>query len=136
MASVDLLANAEDEPQVDPPRGGRLTWDPSVGPTPLGFGWDAEPVVLDWYGEGRPDLLVGVDDLTGYWPDSPHVPTSQQKGFNQKGGHPGYDRNGLWRGATPTGRLYWLRNVGATGSPAFELQPEIMGESHPLDVGM
>ena len=232
------------------PHGPALTWDPSVGPTPLGFGWDAEPVVLDWYGAGRPDLLVtagggprgrrarvfrplhppgephphydagervesldglrglcpipngrdsrfdlvalaetglvfldnvgepqrpsfglsrplgigpdlgigpcrvvqmvavdwdgdnrtdllvGVDDLTGYWPDSPHVPVAQQKGFNQKGGHPCYDRAGLWRGATPTGRLFWLRNVGTPGSPAFELQPEIVGESHPLDIGL
>ncbi len=250
MASADLVVSPEDEPAQAERTGDRLTWDPAVGPTALGFGWDAEPVVLDWYGEGRPDLLVtagggpqgrrariyrplsstseahphydagedvdaldglralgsipngresrfdlialnstglihlpnegtarqpsfrerralghgpdlgigpcrivqivavdwdgdgltdllvGVDDLTGYWPDSPNVPVTQQKGFNQKGGHPAYDRNGLWRGATPRGRLFWLKNVGQTGSPEFVLQPEIVGESHALDVGL
>jgi len=253
MASVDPDAKAEGEETPTPrePAAGWLQWDPSVGPTPLGFGWDAEPLVDDWFGEGRPDLLVsagggphgrrarvfrnlppegeapachdagtpvdaldglrglcalpnggesrfdlvgldpsaglvllanqgtagapafgprsplgfgpdlgvgpcrvvqvvavdwdgdgqtdllfGVDDLTGYWPDSPQVPESQQNGFNQKGGHPAYDRGGLWRGATPRGRLFWLRNAGRPGAPEFALQPEIAGDTHPLDVGL
>jgi hypothetical protein len=93
-------------------------------------------VAVDWDGDGLTDLLVGVDDLTGYWPDGPGLPPSQQKGFNQKAGHPGYDRNGLWRGATPRGRLFWLRNVGRPGAPEFVLQPEIVGDTHPLDVAL
>jgi len=93
-------------------------------------------VAVDWDGDGLTDLLVGVDDLSGYWPDSDRLPESQQVGFNQKGGHPGYDRGGRWRGQSPRGRIYWLRNVGRPGAPAFELQPEIEGDSGPLNLGL
>jgi hypothetical protein len=250
MAELELDAQAERDEQPLALPESRLAWDPAVGPTPLGFGWDAEPLVLDWFGEGiydllvsagggphgrrarvyRPapseahpqplydagqpvesldglrclgaipngresrfdlvglgaeglvhlrnqggardpefgprtplgigpdlgigpcrvvqvvtvdwdgdglhDLLVGVDDLTDYWPDGDRLSSSQQVGFNQRGGHPGYDREGLWRGRAPVGRLFWLRNVGRPGSPEFVLQPEIVGDRHPLDVGL
>ena len=62
MASVDLDAKAEGEetPPQRRPAAGWLAWAPSVGPAPLGFGWDAEPLVVDWFGGGRPDLLVSA----------------------------------------------------------------------------
>src|SRR5262249_34549485 len=91
---------------------------------------------IDWDGDGQIDLLAGVDDLANYWPDSERLPVSQQVGFNQKGGHPGYDRSGLWRGQAPRGRIFWLRNVGRPGAPSFELQPEIGAEGGHLDVGL
>jgi hypothetical protein len=118
---------------------------PRFGPrTPLGFGTDigigpcrvVQIASVDWDGDGLDDLLVGIDDLTGYWPDDDRLPPAQQKGFNQKGGHPGYDNEGLWRGRAPGGRLFWLRNIGQPGAPAFELRPEILGDTHPLDIGM
>lgn len=93
-------------------------------------------VAVDWDGDGLTDLLVGVDDLTGYWPEDDRAPRAQLVGFNQKGGHPGYDRNGLWRGQAPRGRIVWLKNVGRLGAPAFELQPEIAAESNLLDIGL
>ena len=250
MASVDLESNIEDESVAESRTRPRLSWDASVEAIPLGQGWDAEPVVVDWDGRGaadlivtsgggehgriarlyrplapsegaprrydagipiealdglrclcpipngsasrfdlvalageglillrnrgdasRPafgdrqplgipadlgigpcrvvqivavdwdgdgltDLLAGIDELRGYWPDDDLVPLAQQVGFNQKGGHPGYDRQGLWRGRTPQGRLFWLRNVGRPGAPEFELQPEITGEVGTLDVAL
>jgi hypothetical protein len=80
---------------------------------------------VDWDGDGLIDLLAGVDDLTGYWPVPESVPLSQRVGLNQKGGHPGYDHNGLWRGRAPQGRVFWLRNVGHPGAPAFTVESEI-----------
>lgn len=250
MASVDLESKTENEVTPDVEHRPRIAWDSSVGPTPLGHGWDAEPLVLDWFGNGQPDLLVtagggargrtarlyrpapggagtarsydggqpveslsglrclcalpngsasrfdllaldreglvllpnqgdagrpefgprqslgvradlgigpcrvvqlvavdwdgdglvdllaGVDELTGYWPDSDRLPAAQQVGFNQKGGHPGYDQKGLWRGQTPRGRLFWLRNVGRTGSPAFDPPVEVGTEGAPLDLAL
>lgn len=250
MASLDLDATARLEETLTESRPARLCWEPSAGPSPLGFGWDAEPVVLDWFGEGRHDLLVsaggghkgrrarifrrgksngedtltfdegmavpaldglrcvcairngretrfdllgldaqgfvflknlgmsglpsfqdrvdlgipgdlglgpcrvvqtvaidwdgdgrddlliGVDTLEDYWPDADLLPESQRKGFNQKGGHPCYDQQGLWRGRAPLGRLFWLRNSNGGDSPAFELQPELVGETQALDIGM
>jgi hypothetical protein len=95
----------------------------------------AQMVSVDWDGDGRVDLLVGLDDVAGYWADSPAgIPSAQQVGFNQAGGHPGYDRSGLWRGRAPEGRIRWLKNVGEAGQPRFELQPELGAESGTLDL--
>lgn len=90
---------------------------------------------VDWDRDGLADLLVGIHDLTGYWPDSGRLPQTQQVGLNQRAGHPCYDRDGLWRGRVPVGRIFWLRNVGTPGSPWFEIQPEITGERGTLDIG-
>src|SRR5262249_17512585 len=74
---------------------------------------------LDWDGDGLIDLLVGLDDLKDYWPALERVPRSQQVGFNQRGGHIGYDRDGRWRGRPAKGRIAWFRNEGRPGNPSF-----------------
>jgi hypothetical protein len=91
---------------------------------------------VDWDGDGKVDLLVGFDDQEGYWPDEGTVPIEQEVGFNQKGGHPGYDRNGLWRGRAPVGKIRWLKNVGEPGSPRFELESELRADSGHLDLAI
>jgi hypothetical protein len=119
--------------------------EPCFGPrVPMGLGLDlgiahaqvVQMTAIDWDQDGLPDLLVGVHDLTGYWPDAGLLPHTQQIGLNQRAAHPCYDRDGLWRGRAPVGRIFWLRNVGRPGAPRFELQPEISGESGPLDIGL
>ena len=64
------------------------------------------------------------------------MPVEQQVGFNRHGGHPGYDRRGIWRGRAPEGRIRWLKNVGTPGASAFELQPVIAAETGPLDLDL
>ena len=82
----------------------------------LGFakGRVSQMVSVDWDGDGLTDLLVGFDDLESFWPDDDKLPRSQQIGFNQRAGHPGYDPNGKWRGACAQGsdRLVEKRRRG------------------------
>src|SRR4051795_4634226 len=60
MSGVDLDETTESDSQQSTSETAQLAWDPSVGPTPIGFGWDAEPLVIDWDGTGRHDLLVSA----------------------------------------------------------------------------
>jgi hypothetical protein len=119
--------------------------EPAFGPrTHLGLEPDlgikhaqvVQMTAIDWNQDGLVDLLVGIHDMSGYWPDSGLLPPTQQIGLNQRAGHPCYDREGLWRGRAPVGRIFWLRNAGSHGAPQFELEPEITGEAGPLDIGL
>ena len=92
-------------------------------------------MAIDWDGDGLIDLLVGLEDLTDYWPDAT-LPVELQIGFNRLAGHPGYDGQGRWRGRAPVGKIRWLRNVGEAGSPRFELQDELVPESGPLEIDL
>lgn len=111
---------------------------------PIGFGPDLGlgPVRItqitadDWDGDGTVDLLVGLDSLEGYWPDDlAALPPSQRLGWDDRGRHPGFDRNSRWRGAPAEGRLYWLRNTGAPGAPRFEPPEAITAEGAGVTVG-
>jgi len=84
----------------------------------LATGRILQAVAVDWDGDGRHDLLVGYQDLTGYWP-WPDRPVHQQLGWNEDAAHPGYDRQGRWRGRAPQARALWARNLGETGAPRF-----------------
>jgi hypothetical protein len=117
-------ATAPEFPTRDP-----LGIDPSLG---LGPGRIAQIVAEDWDGDGLVDLLVGFDDMREYWPEGDRVPVAQQVGFNERGGHPGYDRDGRWRGRPAHGRPVWLRNVGKPGAPRFELQTDIATDTDRL----
>jgi len=139
----DLVALGESGLVHFPNEG--TTHEPAFGRgVALGLGRDlgidhgqvVQITAIDWDQDGLTDLLVGIHDLTGYWPDAGRIPLSQQVGLDQEAGHPCYDREGLWRGRAPVGCIYWLRNVGRPGDPRFERQPEITGESGPLDIGL
>jgi hypothetical protein len=149
----DLVALEAVDPVRDAGGGGGLVWLRNEGSAGrpvfrlrerLGIAGDlgigpcrvVQLIACDWDGDGLVDLLAGVDDLSGYWPSDDRLPRAQQVGFNQQGGHPGYDRAGLWKGSPPRGRIFWLRNVGRPGAPVFELQPEITGEHGRLELAL
>src|SRR5205823_6182391 len=48
MSAIDLETNVEDASRAESIQGPLplLAWDASVAAAPLGFGWDAEPLVL------------------------------------------------------------------------------------------
>src|SRR5262245_42947967 len=58
MASVDYDSSTENEVPSDALIGPRVAWDPSVRAASLSHGWDAEPLVVDWFGTGEAALLV------------------------------------------------------------------------------
>lgn len=125
-----LLANQGDaaRPQFGPRESLGLPADLGIG-----AGRVTQMVPVDWDGDGRIDLLIGFDDLEGYWPDS-QVPPQQQIGFNRNAGHPGYDRDGHWRGKPAKGKVLWLQNQGEPGSPRFEVQDPVTTEAGELGI--
>jgi hypothetical protein len=133
----DLIALApeglvwlKNEGEADAPRFGGIR-EPLGIPADLGVGPGrvAQIVSDDWDGDGLIDLVIGYDAMEDYWPaDLAALPAGQRGGFNQRGGHPGYDHQGNWRGRPPRGRLYWMRNVGEPGAPRFEAPESIDAE--------
>ncbi len=117
-----INCGAPDEPRFREPED--LDLPPDLG---LGAGRITQITPVDWDGDGLVDLLVGFDNLEGYWPDD-WLTEAEQTGFNLRGGHPGYDEQGQWRGRMPIGMIYFLRNIGRPGAPRFALDGPIGDE--------
>lgn len=71
---------------------------------------------VDYDGDGKLDLTVGVGDWTEYgWDDA-------------------YDRNGNWTRGPLHGYVYWLRNTGTTAEPRYAEPQKVTAGGRPVDV--
>lgn len=136
-------SEAEDDAGL-PASGEMLERDPMVGPAPIASGRDAQVVALDWFGEGRLDLLVSVAQggagrrvlvypaLAGSAGEASVYGegqvVEQLAGFEHLSAVPGasggrFDLVGLHHGC-----LYAIRNEAEAGPPRFQAPEVLIGE--------
>jgi len=79
--------------------------------------------LVDFYGSGRLDLVVGLD----YWGDY---------GWESAHGtdRPAYDSKGRWLYGPLHGYVYVLRNAGTNAQPVYGRPEKISAEGKPIDV--
>ena len=92
---------------------------------------------VDWDQDGLTDLLVGVHDLEGYWPDSEPAP-ARTAGRPQPASRPSLLRS---RGAVARAALRRPTSSGfatsvAPASPASSSSPRSPANPVPLDIGL
>jgi predicted neuraminidase len=71
---------------------------------------------VDYDGDGRQDLVVGVGDWTEYGWDDAH------------------DAQGRWRNGPLHGYVYWMRNTGADGKPRYDPPRRVQAGRQDVDV--
>ncbi len=71
--------------------------------------------IADYDGDGRNDLVIGVEDWTEYGWDN------------------AYDANGRWMNGPLRGYVYLARNTGTNESPAYQPAVKIMTGDRPLE---
>ena len=148
----EVRSDPVDQPEEVPPKPipASLGWDVSLTARPIGLGWDAEPVVVDWEHSGRPDLLItsggGPSGRSArlYRPTSPPgefppqydagTPVEGLDGLRCLGPIPsGSDSRFDLIGLAPEG-LVLLRNTPVEGSPRFSAR-ESLGLGPDLGAG-
>lgn len=71
---------------------------------------------VDFDGDGALDLVVGVEDWSDYgWDDA-------------------WDRSGKWTNGPLHGFVYWLKNLGSTTQPRYDMPRKVESEGKPVDV--
>jgi hypothetical protein len=80
--------------------------------------------LVDYDGDGRHDLIVGID----YW--------GEYKWGTAFGGtnEPTYDENGRWKYGPLHGYLYLLRNTGTDAAPIYARPVQLQAGGKPVDV--
>lgn len=71
---------------------------------------------VDFDGDGALDLVVGVEDWSDYGWDN------------------AWDRSGKWTNGPLHGFVYWLKNLGSTIQPRYDLPRKVQSEGKPVDV--
>ncbi len=71
---------------------------------------------VDYDGDGRLDIVVGIEDWSDYgWDDA-------------------WDENGKWQNGPLHGYVYWFRNSGTIAAPNYEEQQQVVTTAGPVDV--
>ena len=70
---------------------------------------------VDYDGDGRLDLVVGVGDWTAYGWDNAYTPA------------------GHWTNGPLRGFVYWLRNIGTAAKPVYDAPVKIMAGGKPVE---
>ncbi len=71
---------------------------------------------VDYDGDGRLDLVVGIEDWSDYgWDDA-------------------YNEAGQWTAGPLHGFVYWLKNVGTTEQPRYQEPQRVFSQSGVIDV--
>ena len=78
---------------------------------------------VDYDGDGRTDLVVGID----YWGDY-----AWEDAF--RGQKYAYDRDGHWQAGPLRGYVYVLRNTGSNEHPVYSAPEQVRTEEGPIDV--
>ncbi len=78
---------------------------------------------IDYDGDGRTDLVVGID----YWGDY-----DWESSF--RGQQYAYDSDGKWRAGPLHGYIYLLRNIGTEAAPVYAPPEQLMAGGKPIDV--
>lgn len=72
--------------------------------------------IVDYDGDGVPDLVIGVGD------------------WNDYGWDMAYDGNGRWQNGPLHGYVYWARNTGSEAEPAYAPAERVKAGGVPVDV--
>lgn len=100
----------------------RHAWFPQATVVPMRHPRDHFWRWADYDGDGRSDLVVGHGDWTEFgWFDR-----------NEWWKH--YNWQGVYFGALPAGRVFWLRNEGTEAAPRFAEPQAILADGRPLNV--
>ena len=78
---------------------------------------------VDYDGDGRTDLIVGLD----YWGDY-----NWENAF--RGDQPSFDRQGQWLTGLLHGYVYVLRNIGTNENPVYAPPEQLKAGEAPVDV--
>lgn len=79
--------------------------------------------LADYDGDGRQDLIVGID----YWGD-------YRWGSSRGTADPAFDENGRWKFGPLRGYVYLLRNTGGDGTPVYAAPVQLTAGGAPIDV--
>ncbi|HVZ66064.1 MAG TPA: VCBS repeat-containing protein [Lacunisphaera sp.] len=79
--------------------------------------------LVDYDGDGRHDLIVGID----YWGD-------YRWGSSRGTSEPAFDAQGRWKFGPLRGYVYLLRNTGTDTAPAYAAPVQLTASGSPIDV--
>jgi hypothetical protein len=122
----DFAKTALDRPQkIAAPTPAEIlgSLDPNLTKSDIGGIRSSQWKLVDYDGDGRRDLIVGVD----YWGD-------YQWKTSNRSGEPAFDAQGKWKFGPLRGYVYLLKNTGTNDAPAYAPPVQLQAGGAPVDV--